>query len=111
MDIQFRTRSLQKKCNSLKEAQKAWGTDCGKRVMRRLDDLRAADTLEIMRFLPGRCHELTENRKGQLAIDVRHPYRLVFEVVNNPIPLKRDGGLDWTRTTAIRILEVEDYHG
>lgn len=64
-----------------------------------------------MRTLPGRCHELTGDRKGELAVDLRGPYRLVFEPADNPPPVKEDGGLDWRRVTAVRILEVEDYHG
>ena len=30
---------------------------------------------------------------------------------NDPIPLKDDGGLDWTQVTKVRILGVEDTHG
>lgn len=42
--------------------------------------MRAAPTLEAMRNLPGRCHELRGNRGGQLSIDLDGPYRLLFEV-------------------------------
>ncbi len=64
-----------------------------------------------MRALPqARCHELLGNRKGELAVDLKHPYRLIFEPANDPIPRKPDGGLDWTQVTAINILEVVDYH-
>jgi len=36
---------------------------------------------------------------------------MVFESANDPVPKKKDGGLDWSRVTAIRILELsEDYH-
>jgi proteic killer suppression protein len=57
-----------------------------------------------------RCHELKGDRKGTLAVDLEHPYRLVFEPANEPVPRKSDGGLDWTNITAIRVLAVEDYH-
>lgn len=88
---------------------------CGQRegdlLGRRLDDLHAATMLEDMRNLPGRCHELTGDRKGQLAIDLVHPHRLIFEVANEPIPRKTDKGLDWKKVTAIRIIEIaKDYH-
>ncbi len=64
-----------------------------------------------MRQLPQtRCHELREDRKGQLAVDLDHPYRLIFEIANEPLPVKPDGGLDWFNATAIRILTIEDYH-
>ena len=66
----------------------------------------------MMRSLPqSYCHELTADRKGQLAVKLDKGYRMVFEVANDPIPLKTDGGLDWNRVTAVRVLKLaEDYH-
>jgi proteic killer suppression protein len=64
-----------------------------------------------LRNLPGRCHELTGNRKGQISIDLEGPYRLLFEVADNPIPQKEDGGLKWSDVHTIRILGIEDTHG
>ena len=82
-------------------------------MRRRLDELDAAESLEVMRKFPqARCHELKGDRKGQLSVDLDQPYRLIFEPANEPIPRKPDGGLDWTKVNAIRILEVGvDYHG
>ena len=83
-----------------------------KLLRRRLDEFRAAENLEIMRSLPQvRCHELKGNREGTLSVDLDHPYRLIFEPASTPIPRKSDGGLDWTKVTAIRVLTIEDYHG
>ena len=64
-----------------------------------------------MRHVPGRCHELAGDRSGQLSLDLDHPYRLIFKPATEPIPLKPDGGLDWTRVDAVLILGVEDTHG
>lgn len=111
MDILFATKRLAKQCASDRGRLKAFGAAAAKVLRRRLDQLRAAETLEDMRTLPGRCHELRQDRKGELAVDLRGPYRLVFEPADNPPPTKEDGGLDWSRVTAVRILEVEDYHG
>jgi proteic killer suppression protein len=63
-----------------------------------------------MRHVPGRCHEVVGNRAGQLSLDLDHPYRLIFEPANDPIPRKDDGGLDWTKVTAVIIIGVEDTH-
>lgn len=81
-----------------------------KLIRRRLDDLYAAPTLEATRNLPGRCHELRGNRAGQLSIDLDGPYRLLFRVGDDPVPLKSDGGLDWTKATTIVVLGVENTH-
>lgn len=63
-----------------------------------------------MKSLPGRCHELTGDHGGQLAVDVEHPYRLIFVPTKDPPPSKTDGGLDWRRVDAITVIGVEDYH-
>jgi proteic killer suppression protein len=82
-----------------------------KLLERRLKAFRIAENLEEIRFLPQvRCHELKGDRQGTLSVDLDHPYRLIFEPADDPVPRKSDGGLDWTQVTAIRILAVENYH-
>jgi proteic killer suppression protein len=66
--------------------------------------------LEEFRRLPGRCHELDGNRKGQLTLDLADGKRLIVEPANNPVPLKEDGGLDWSQVDAVLIVEIIDYH-
>jgi len=110
VDIEFSTNQLRKVCNDTKKLTRKWGADQAKRLRRRLDDLHAAPTLEDMKQLPGRCHELNGNRDGQLCLDLVHPYRLIFEPASNPAPSKPDGGLDWGAVTAIRVLGVVDTH-
>ena len=111
MDILFRSRRLQRDCSLLKNAVRRWGDECGHLILARLDDLRAAENLSHMRISPsGRCHELTGDRRGQLSIDVKHPYRLIFTPVDRPVPRKPDGGLDWVRVTQVCVLGVEDTH-
>jgi proteic killer suppression protein len=79
-------------------------------IQQRLLDLSAAETLEVMKTLPGRCHELKQNLKGCLAVDLVHPDRLVFRPDHDPLPTKEDGGLDWSRVTRITIVGIGDYH-
>ena len=69
-----------------------------RRVGLRLDDLAAAETLEIVRVLPGRCHELHGDLDGVLSLDLDHPYRLLFEPTEPP-PRLPDGGLDQAEDT------------
>lgn len=82
-----------------------------RKVNQRLKDLNGADTLAIMRTIPAaRCHELTGDRKGELAVDVSGNYRMIFEPNHDPKPKKDDGGLNWEEVTKIQINEIEDYH-
>lgn len=110
MDIVFRNKKMEKECNDQKLLERKHGVDRAKRLRRRLDDLRAAEYLEDMRNLPGRCHELLYDRAGQLSLDLDHPYRLIFEPANEPIPFKADGGIDWQKVTTVMIIGVEDTH-
>jgi len=110
LEILFCNSRLEKECCDSKTKRKRLGDERARRLGRRLDDLQAAATLAAMKTLPGRCHELIADRKGQLAIDLDGPYRLIFEPANEPLPLDETGSLDWDRVTAIRILLIGDYH-
>ena len=110
MDISFKTKKLQIRCNSLKDLKREWGDICGGIIRRRLDDLKAAPNLEVMRKLPGRCHELVGDKKGTLTLDLKHPLRLWFEPNGEGSTQKFDGGLDWAGVTAVCILGVIDTH-
>lgn len=110
MEIQFKTGKLRKSCTDAKVMMKTHGPKRAKILRRRFDQLLAAPTLEVMRGLPGNCHELSGNRVGTLAIALDGPYRLIFEPAGNPRPQLEDGGLDWQGVTAVRVLEVENYH-
>jgi len=111
MEVSFATKKLAKILNSEKETVREFGAKLGKSIMRRLAVLEAANCLEDVPIKPPfRRHELKQNRKGRFAVDLEHPYRLIFKPNHNPIPVKADGGLDLKKITAIIILEMEDYH-
>jgi len=110
VDIVFKSSKEAKLYNTQKSLIKKFGLEQATRIRRRLDQLRNAEVLEDLRKAPGRCHELTKNRAGQLSLDLEHPYRLIFKPANAPIPCKPDGGLDWSKITAVEILEVFDTH-
>lgn len=77
--------------------------------MSRLADLQAVKCLGDMRNLPGRCHELSGDMAGRLALDLPDGKRLVFKPAE-PCPVKADGGLDWKAVDAVEILEIVNYH-
>ncbi len=111
MNIIFKSRGLEKECNQQALLVRRHGAKRAMLIRRGLDELKAAQTLDIMGFLrPARCHELKGSRAGELSVDLDHPYRLVFKPDHNPLPTKPDSGLDWTQVTSIKILGVEDTH-
>lgn len=113
MEVTISNRQLAKKLNSEREMVRAFGAECARKLGRRLAELQAAATLQDLAppySPPARCHELTGDRKGQLSVDVKHPYRLLFVPNHDPIPERPEGGLDWAGVTHILILEVENTH-
>ena len=90
--------------------RKELGKIGAKVLANRLEQIKRFENLELLRFEPGHWHELTGDRWGQLACSLDGANRLVFEPGNDPTPLKSDGGLDWTRVTAVEIIEIIDYH-
>lgn len=110
MDILFESADAAEEYNDEKRLVRSHNVQRAKLIRRRLDDLRAAATLETMRNLPGRCHELKGNRALQLSIDLDGPYRLILYPARNPVPLKSDGGMDWKKVTAVTIKEVRNTH-
>jgi proteic killer suppression protein len=110
VEVLFASEKLKRVFSTHRELQKHWGLEGAKKIALRLQQLAAAPSLADMRDLPGRCHELTGDRAGHLAVDVHQPYRLVFRPSANPPPQKLDGGLDWTQVDSVTVTEIVDYH-
>ncbi|MCK5268901.1 MAG: killer suppression protein [Spirochaetes bacterium] len=111
MDIVFAKAKLERVFNSNSLLQREYGKEQAGIIQLRMSVLRAAPTLLHVPILkPDRRHQLEGNRIGQFAVDLKHPFRILFEPNHDPIPKKSDGGFDLDRITAIKIIGVEDYH-
>lgn len=98
MEITYKNKKLQKVCTNASIAEKTYGRDMAVKIHLRIDQIKAAESVEqMMEFNIGRCHPLHNNRKGQFAVDLAHPYRMVFEV---------DAG----KIQIANIMEIVDYH-
>lgn len=98
MDITYKSRKIEKICTDARTAERAYGRVMAEKIHQRIDEIGAADTIELLvQFHIGRCHLLTQNRKGQYAMDWVHPYRLIFEKKGDTIQVAN-------------ILEIVDYH-
>lgn len=81
-----------------KIADRTYGNEMSQKIQMRIDEIRAVDTVEEMiQYRIGRCHSLSNNRKGQYAVDLVHPYRLVFEKHGSEVQIAH-------------IMEIVDYH-
>lgn len=98
MDISYRTNKLEKVCTDASIAERKYGIEMAEKLQQRIDQIKAADSVEtLIKFKIGRCHPLHQNRKEQYAMDLVHPYRLVFEKIGNI-------------TKIVKIIEIVDYH-
>ena len=98
MQIDYKTRKLEKVCTIAYEAEKQYGHAMAEKIQQRIDEISAAPNVEMMiLFKIGRCHQLKGDRNNQYAVDLVHPYRLVFEKKNNEIQIAF-------------ISEIVDYH-
>jgi proteic killer suppression protein len=112
MDIEYKSKALQKAFREQKQANRDWGVENAKKLLQRHGELKAAESLADFAKLPAAgFHPLKGNRAGQFACHGKHPYRIVFEAVQESLPLKANANVDLSKVTRIRILEVVDYHG
>jgi proteic killer suppression protein len=111
MEITFRNKKLQRTCSEEKEANKAYGKKRARKLMQRLMELRAFENLsEVPHQPPLRRHELSGKLKGTYAINLDHPYRLLFVPYHDPLPELKGGGIDLGKVTLIQITSIVDYH-
>ena len=112
MEIEVVGRKLRRRCEQEPEATRAWGKRCARKLFQRLAEFEASETLVAVFKLPGaRCHPLKGDRAGQFALDLFQARRLVFEPAGDLDVYMEGGTLRPERVTAVRILEVVDYHG
>lgn len=98
MRIEYKTKKLEKICLNAAEAEKRHGREMALKIHQRIDEISAAPSVEMMiQFRIGRCHHLKGNREDQYAVDLVHPYRLVFEKKGNEVQIAY-------------IMEIVDYH-
>jgi plasmid maintenance system killer protein len=94
--------------------QKRYGRDMTKKIMMRVNVLRAATSLADFwppMSGPERCHELKGNLAGTFSIDVKQPYRLLFVPLEEDAPKDRsDEQTRWAAITKIEIVGIEDTH-
>lgn len=96
--ISYKSKKLERECSQFCVAKKSYGEKMAIKIHHRIQELQAATSIDMLiQCSIGRCHRLEGNRIGQFAMDLVHPYRLIFEQEDH-----QDEG--------IRILSIEDYH-
>ena len=98
LKVTYKDKKIERICTIVSEAEKRHGVRMAEKIHQRIQELSAAETVEMMiQFHIGRCHAWKGNRKNQYALDLVHPYRLVFEKQGEEVQVAY-------------ILEIVDYH-
>ena len=98
MRITYKNNKLEKICTDAEVAEKEYDKRMAYKINECIRQLSAAVSVEwLIQKRISRCHSLKGDRKGQFAMDLVHPYRLVFEKHGETIQIAH-------------ILEIVDYH-
>jgi proteic killer suppression protein len=98
LQIEYKNRSLEKICTNAEEAEKKHGLRMAEIIHERIDQITAFDSVGMLiQFRIGRCHPLKGKRKNQYAMDLIHPFRLIFEKKGEDIQI-------------VKIVDIADYH-
>lgn len=110
MDVVFEDEGFGRLCNDVRKLRRKHGQRRADRLLMRLQAMLDARSLEDLRHAPGKFHELTADRAGQLSCNLDQPYRLIFRPAEDPPPTREGGGLDWSGVEAVVIIEIVDTH-
>lgn len=109
MYIIFKDNKLEKLTTARSPSKliQTYGNENARLIVKRLNEIQEAPDIGfLVKNRIGRCHPLKGDRNGQFAMDLKHPFRLVFE------PHYGDGQeAEWQTVENVAILEVTDYHG
>ena len=98
MEVVYKNHGLERVCTNFTAASKKYGDRMANIIQIRVKYIKSArDVEEMLRLRIGRCHALKGDRAGQYAMDLVHPYRLIFEKLGDVIQIAR-------------IVEIVDYH-
>lgn len=111
MKVTYKNRQLQKCAENETYSVRKLGPVRSEKYLQRICDLMDANTLEEVRNLPGNYHELSANRKGQWAVSLDGPYRMIIVPHEEPIPVDENGQYVWIEIKGVEIEEIENYHG
>lgn len=88
MEVQFRTKKLQRQYEHSEVAIKAFGATIARKYVLRINTIKSARDIDELRALPVlRCHPLKGNRQGQWAMNLTGFFRLIFSLKGNKLEI------------------------
>lgn len=99
MQVEFRTKKLEKQYRESKQAIREYGEAVAKRYVQRINAIKYAKSIEEVRKLPGfDCHLLKGDREGEWSVNLINRMRLIFTLKGKKLEI-------------VRIKEVSKHYG
>jgi len=99
MQVEFRTKKLEKQYRESKQAIRDFGEAVARRYVQRINAIMHAKNIEEIRSLPGfDCHPLKGDKKGEWSITLINRMRLIFTLKGKKLEI-------------VRIKEVSKHYG
>lgn len=103
MELAFVDKALRDLCASRGALDRRLGSVRAETLRHRLADLRAASC--IHELLTQQPYPIDDS--GRMALDVIEGIRILFCPNHRNVPRSRDGKIDWSRTSRLKIIEIE----
>lgn len=98
MQIEYKNKAMEKVCTDASVAIKKYNIRMAEKIQQRITEIKASDSVEqMLQYHIGRCHLLKGDLKGLYAMDLIHPFRLIFEKKGDEIQIAK-------------ITDITDYH-
>lgn len=105
MELSFSDLDLRSLCEKSAKARARFGVDVARRLISRLADLLAADTLDDVAI-----GDLLQNEgdgtEDKFSMNLGEMHRLVFRQSHRIRPTRKDGSLDKTKVTRVQITKI-----
>lgn len=115
MQVYISNKKMKRSIEDDGERKRRFGPEMAKKIQLRVGALVAAESLAVFwppNSGPERCHELKGDMAGTFSMDLKHPYRLLFQPVDMPEGLEAgEGKQRWQAINAVEIVGIEDTHG
>ncbi len=115
MNIYFADDELRQDCSDFDRAQKRWGMQAAKKLLRHLQQVSEsssfADLWKWKHLYLEELHKRKGKRQGQWSIRVDGKLRVIFYPAGDQLTWRdSSGNFVWGKMRAIEIIEVTDYH-
>jgi hypothetical protein len=104
IQLAFESKSLRSICENVDHALGEFGTTVAEKLKHRLADLSSCTSVHDL--VVGRPRIADSGDGRQMIVDLAEGYEMLFEVNHPKPPVDDTGGVDWSRVTRVKILDI-----